>query len=106
MGRLLEGAGMRDVLPLGKARVPVVKCIYPETGTQVCPPPLPTHTGPRKDLPTRASTILIAGHLTLSALHLAGVMKINLVWQGSPSEVTGLERDTPAVICAPCVVAV
>ena len=35
MARLLEAAGMRDVLPLGKARVPVVKCIVPETGTQV-----------------------------------------------------------------------
>ena len=36
MARLLEAAGMRDVLPLGKARVPVVKCIVPETGTKVC----------------------------------------------------------------------
>lgn len=35
MARLLEAAGMQDVLPLGKARVPVVKCIVPETGTQV-----------------------------------------------------------------------
>ena len=31
---MLEGAGMRDVLPLAKARVPVVKCIAPETGTK------------------------------------------------------------------------
>ena len=35
MARVLEGAGMRDVLPLAKARVPVVKCIAPETGTKV-----------------------------------------------------------------------
>ena len=35
MARILEGAGMRDVLPLAKARVPVVKCIAPETGTKV-----------------------------------------------------------------------
>ena len=35
MARGLEGAGMRDVLPLAKARVPVVKCIAPETGTKV-----------------------------------------------------------------------
>ena len=35
MARVLEGAGMRDVLPLAKARVPVVKCINPETGTKV-----------------------------------------------------------------------
>ena len=43
MARLLTSAGMQDVLPLGKARVPVVKCIVPETGTQVSPPPSPTH---------------------------------------------------------------
>ena len=35
MGQLLEEAGMRDVLPLPKARVPVVKFVVPETNTKV-----------------------------------------------------------------------
>lgn len=35
MGQLLEEAGMRDVLPLPKARVPVVKFVVPDTNTKV-----------------------------------------------------------------------
>lgn len=35
MGLLLEQAGMRDVLPLPKARVPVVKFVVPDTNTKV-----------------------------------------------------------------------
>lgn len=35
MGQLLEQAGMRDVLPLPKARVPVVKFVVPDTNTKV-----------------------------------------------------------------------
>ena len=34
MGQLLEEAGMRDVLPLPKARVPVVKFVVPDTNTK------------------------------------------------------------------------
>ena len=37
MGQLLEGADMRDVLPLPKARVPVVKFVVPDTNTKVWP---------------------------------------------------------------------
>lgn len=35
MGELLEQAGMRDVLPLPKARVPVVKFVVGHTNTKV-----------------------------------------------------------------------
>lgn len=35
MGDLLTDAGMANVLPLPKARVPVVKFAVPETGTKV-----------------------------------------------------------------------
>lgn len=35
LGLLLEEAGMRDVLVLGRARVPVVKFVFPETETKV-----------------------------------------------------------------------
>lgn len=35
MGQLLEQAGMRDVLPLPKARVPVVKFVVGDTNTKV-----------------------------------------------------------------------
>lgn len=35
MGQLLEKAGMRDVLPLPKARVPVVKFVVADTNTKV-----------------------------------------------------------------------
>ena len=35
MGELLEEAGMRDVLPLPKARVPVVKFVVADTSTKV-----------------------------------------------------------------------
>lgn len=35
MGQLLERAGMRDVLPLPKARVPVVKFVVNDTNTKV-----------------------------------------------------------------------
>ena len=38
MGELLEEAGMRDVLPLPKARVPVVKFVA-DTSTKVRPSP-------------------------------------------------------------------
>ena len=37
MGQLLERAGMRDVLPLPKARVPVVKFVVTDTNTKVLP---------------------------------------------------------------------
>ena len=37
MGQLLERAGMRDVLPLPKARVPVVKFVVNDTNTKVLP---------------------------------------------------------------------
>ena len=40
MGQLLEQAGMRDVLPLPKARVPVVKFVVTSTSTKVNPLPL------------------------------------------------------------------
>ena len=46
MARVLEAAGMRDVLPLAKARVPVVKCINPETGTKVTSLDLLCHSSP------------------------------------------------------------
>lgn len=35
VGELMEAAGMADVLPLPKARVPVVKFVVPKTGTKV-----------------------------------------------------------------------
>lgn len=35
LGPLLEEAGMEDVLVLGRARVPVVKFMFPATGTKV-----------------------------------------------------------------------
>jgi len=35
MGQLLEQAGMKDVLPLPKARVPVVKFVVGDTNTKV-----------------------------------------------------------------------
>jgi len=37
MGQLLEQAGMKDVLPLPKARVPVVKFVVGDTNTKVRP---------------------------------------------------------------------
>ena len=37
MGEVLEQAGMRDVLPLPKARVPVVKFVVADTSTKVSP---------------------------------------------------------------------
>jgi len=37
MGQLLEQAGMKDVLPLPKARVPVVKFVVGDTNTKVSP---------------------------------------------------------------------
>ena len=43
MGELMTEAGMKVVLPLPKARVPVVKFVVPETGTKVPWPP-PTMT--------------------------------------------------------------
>lgn len=35
LGPLLEDAGMQEVLVLGRARVPVIKFVFPETGTKV-----------------------------------------------------------------------
>ena len=35
MGRLFLAAGLKDVLPLPKARVPVVKLVTPSTSTKV-----------------------------------------------------------------------
>ncbi len=35
LGEVLREAGMAEVLPLPKARVPVVKFVVPETGTKV-----------------------------------------------------------------------
>ena len=35
VGELMEAAGMSDVLPLPKARVPVVKFVVPGTKTKV-----------------------------------------------------------------------
>lgn len=35
LGEVLTDAGMSEVLPLPKARVPVVKFVVPETGTKV-----------------------------------------------------------------------
>ena len=35
VGELMEAAGMAEVLPLPKARVPVVKFVVPRTGTKV-----------------------------------------------------------------------
>lgn len=46
MGQLLEGAGMRDVLPLPKARVPVVKFVVGDTNTKVCHLPAHSHRTP------------------------------------------------------------
>ena len=37
VGELMEAAGMAEVLPLPKARVPVVKFVVPATGTKVRP---------------------------------------------------------------------
>ena len=37
LGQLLTEAGMQNVLPLPKARVPVVKFVVPDNGTKVRP---------------------------------------------------------------------
>ena len=45
MGQLLEEAGMRGVLPLPKARVPVVKFVVPDTNTKVRLPAVASASG-------------------------------------------------------------
>ena len=39
LGQLLVETGMQNVLPLPKARVPVVKFVVPDNGTKVHSPP-------------------------------------------------------------------